>query len=347
MANDNSPPNSEKIANEEPNSVIKLIFDQFAITHAFKNIMYKTSWKVTNQLNDAIVLFIFLVILYYESNLLKLDLSLASITLYVLIIFIIIEFIGANNPYFKRLFFSEEKAEHFINNLKSYRTTEVDKDLSLLTFSPKTINSLLTIIETDKNKIHPYIVDDILRYNTLSTENLDRIFSFEILRSNLRRELIIDLLMKYKNQLSQKNIENIYTFFKEDENLVKILIATQIDSQSLFGIESDNSKLKEYFDKYQINEKNKTEISILIARTKTDEIFYRIASLILLWPVIWFSIVYCMFSLQIVTAVNLSAVLILSFFISGIIASGLVRHLVFRVIAYWIENAKVKFLEKL
>ena len=107
------------------------------------------------------------------------------------------------------------------------------------------------------------------------------------------------------------------------------------------------AKLAIFFFEYQMNEKNKSEISKLIARTKTDAILCRIVSLIILWAVIWFSIVYCMFSLQIVTAVNLSAVLILSIFISGIIASGLVRHLVDRVITYWIENAKAKFLEKL
>jgi hypothetical protein len=347
MTNDNLSSNSEQKGEDKPNSVINTVLDQFAITHGIKKIIDKTSWKATDQLNDAIVLFIFLIILFYESQLLRWDLSVASITLYVLVFFIIVEFVGANSPYFKRFFFSEERVEHFIKNLASYKTTDVDKNLSLLTFSPKNINSLLTIIRTDKNKIHPYIIDDILRYTTLSTENLDLIFNFDILELNLRKELVIDLLIKYKNQLSPQNIQNIYTIYKDDEKMIKILIATQIDSQSLLSINSDNPKLKEFFDKYQMDEKKKSKNSKLIARTKIDIISCRIASLLILWLVFIVSIIFAAFYFNIVTSLNMSSVFLISFFGSGILAGIITRTIVDKIVYYWKDNAKNEFLKML
>ncbi|MFA5331067.1 MAG: hypothetical protein WC342_01700 [Methanoregula sp.] len=347
MENDNTPQDCNKTSNEDPNSIIKLIFDQFAITHAFKNVMDNTSLKVTNQLNDAIVLLIFLLILFYSSNILRLDLSLASVTLYVLAIFIIIEFIGANSPSFKRFFFSEAKAEYFLKTLVSSKSKEIDKNISLLTFSPKNINTFIHLIQTEKNSIHPYIIDDILKFNDLSLENLDKIFTSEFIKSYLRRELIIDLLIKYNNQLSPKNIDAIYSVFKDDDQLIKILIATQLDSQYLIREKNIASKIQSLYDKYQTNEKNKKQISCFIARMKTNIVPFRLVSLLILWPVLWIGLFYCSFYFRIITPVNESTIFLVSFFISGIVSMGIIRFVVDTIVHYWRDNAKATFLAML
>lgn len=347
MTCDNSPTDGEKKIDDEPNSVIKLVFDQFAITHAIKKIIDKTSWKATDQLNDAVVLFIFLVVLFYESQLLKPELSLAVVTLIILLFFIVVEFVGTNIPYFSRLFFSEEKAEHFITNLESYKMPVVERNISLLTFSPKNINSLLSIIQTNKNKIHPYIVDQILQYNALSTENLDRVFSIEILKSNLRRDLIIDLLMKYKNQLSTENIENVFTVFMDDEQLIRILIATQIDSESLISIHPTNQQHIEYFDKYQKNNENKTKISTLIKRTRLNIVFFRIIAFFFFLPFFWISILFCLSYFNMVNSLNIGSTMLVSLFISGFLVSYVIKPIVDRVVYYWIDASKTKFLATL
>ena len=272
MTYDNSLQDGDKKTEETPNSVIKLVLDQFAITQIFKKIISKTSWKATDQLNDAIVLFLFLLALFLGTQQLKPEFSLAIVTLIVLFILIIVEFVGANSPYFSRLFFSEEKTEHFIKNI------------GLLTFSPRNINSLLTIIQSDKDRIHPYIIDRIFLQNNLSSENLDRICSIEILSSYIRRDLIIDLLLKYDSQLSPNNIKNIFSRYHDDEQLVKLLLATQIDSDSLIISYPDNSFLKKYYEIYQRNPDMKSKILSNIQRTQFDVIPYRIIALLILWP---------------------------------------------------------------
>ena len=284
MTYDNSLQDGDKKTEETPNSVIKLVLDQFAITQIFKKIISKTSWKATDQLNDAIVLFLFLLALFLGTQQLKPEFSLAIVTLIVLFILIIVEFVGANSPYFSRLFFSEEKTEHFIKNIGSIPSLKIEKNIGLLTFSPRNINSLLTIIQSDKDRIHPYIIDRIFLQNNLSSENLDRICSIEILSSYIRRDLIIDLLLKYDSQLSPNNIKNIFSRYHDDEQLVKLLLATQIDSDSLIISYPDNSFLKKYYEIYQRNPDMKSKILSNIQRTQFDVIPYRIIALLILWP---------------------------------------------------------------
>ncbi|PKL68506.1 MAG: hypothetical protein CVV30_11400 [Methanomicrobiales archaeon HGW-Methanomicrobiales-1] len=347
MACDNSPSDGDKKTEDAPISVIKMVFDQFAITHIFKNIINKTSWKATDQLNDAIVLLIFLFVLFYGSQQIKLELSLAVVTLVILLIFVIVEFVGANSPYFSRLFFSEEKAEHFIKNLESYKTPDVERNLTLLTFSPKNINSLLSVIQSNKNKIHPYIIDEILLYNPLSTENLDRVFSKEILRSNLRRDLIIDLLMKYKNQLSPENIENIFTFFENDEQLLKTLIATQIDSDSLITTHPNCPILEESFEKYHKNAKTKSRIFTLIKRTQTNVITYRLLFVLPFWPVFWFCLLLLLDNYHFINNLNIVTISLFLFFISGLFAVYVIKPVVNKIVNYWIDTSKSIFFELL
>ena len=149
---DNSRRKAEREENE-PNSVIKYLFDQFGITHIFKNIGDKTSWKITWQFNDALILFIFLFYTFYVSKLITWDLlSPPMLILEILLLFLMTEFVGANTSFFKGLFFSEEKANYFLRNFTTYKTTDIEKDLRNLNFSPKNVQLLLEIIMLDKKR---------------------------------------------------------------------------------------------------------------------------------------------------------------------------------------------------
>jgi len=347
MTCDTSPPDGDKKADEAPNSVIKKVFDQFAITHIFKKIIDKTSWKATDQLNDAIVLFIFLFVLFYGSQQIKPEFSLAVVTLIILLIFIIVEFVGANSPYFSRLFFSEEKAEYFIRNLESYKTPEVERNLSLLTFSPKNINSLLSVIQSNKNKVHPYVTDRILLYNPLSSENLDRVFNIDLLRSNLRRDLIIDLLMKYENRLSPENIENIFVVFENDEQLIKTLIATQIDSETLLATHPNCPILEESFKKYHKNAETKSKIFKLITKTQTNIVTYRMIFCLSFWAVFWGALLLLLNYLHLINNISFILIIFSTFFISGLVAAFVIKPIVDKIVNHWIDTSKLKFFELL
>jgi hypothetical protein len=113
------------------------------------------------------------------------------------------------------------------------------------------MNYLLSIVEQDKNKIPPHIVDKILTYQDLTKENLDKIFCPEILR-NLREKTIISILFKKIDKLTPENINAVYDTFKDNDQILKVLFATQYDSKSLLDSETGTQKINGYFQKYQI-----------------------------------------------------------------------------------------------
>ena len=270
---------------QEPNSIIGYLLDQFAVSHIIKNIGDRTSWRITSELNNAIILFIFLLFTFYVSNIISWDLlSAPMLILIIVLIFIITEFVGANTSYFKSLFFSEEKANYFIRNYTGSKTENIERDLSTLNFSPKNIQTLLEIIQSPDNIIPSYIVDDILIYNSLSPENLETLFSKTINVYELRRDLIIDLLIKYQNHLSPKNVENIYNKYKHDPSLVKLIFITQIDSFHLIGLDPSNSELRNYYENYHNNLETKSKKNKLIDKTQIRSLYYRGILLATLWP---------------------------------------------------------------
>jgi hypothetical protein len=273
------------IEENEPNSVIKYLFDQFGITHIFKNIGDKTSWEITWQLNDALILFIFLFFTFFVSKLITWDLlSPPMLILGILLLFLITEFVGANTSFFKGLFFSEEKANYFLRNFTTNKTTDIEKELQNLNFSPKNVQLLLEIIMSDKKKIPSYVVDEILTKNSLSPENINTIFSTIIRSYELRRDLIIDLLIKYQNQLSSDNLDNLYTKYKNDKQIVKLIFTTQIDSHSLINKESTNEEFIRYYESFQNNRIIRSEKNKLIEKAQIKSSGYRLVALIILWP---------------------------------------------------------------
>jgi hypothetical protein len=338
MPSEDSKCESNRQSNDvTPYSVIEHIIDHFGITHGIEKIFEKTSFKPTDQMINAIVFFIFFLVLYFEPLLL-------IITLIVLFIFIIIEFVVANIPFFSKIFSSEEKTDYFIKNIGSYQISEVDRNIRLLKFSPKNINSLLDYMLLNRENTHFYIIDDILLYNPLSTENLDKLFSPEILNLRPRRELIIDLLMKYNNQLSSRNIENISTSFSDDEDLIKILIATQIDFQALL---SKKPSFKEGFDKYQKNEKSRSVITALIHRTQANVILYRIALFFVFLLIIWGGLLYFVGTSLASNPNVLSGFVFFSFFISFGIGAILGKVIGNAICYWWIDRAKKQLLNLL
>jgi hypothetical protein len=282
MTQDN--PSRDKEA-QEPNSIIRYLLDQFAISHIIKTVGDKTSWKITSELNNAIVLFIFLLFTFYVSKILSWDLLSAPILILIIILgFIITEFIGANTSFFKSLFFSEEKANYFLKHFESYKTINIEKDLYTLNFSPKNIQTLLDLIQSSDNKIPLYVVDEILKYNSLSPENIDTLFSKTINVYELRRDLIIDLLIKYQSQLSPHNLDNLYKKYKNDPSLVKLIFITQIDSLHLVNQDPLNTELLHYYDQFQKDAEIRNKKNKLINRTQIKSSFYRGLVLITVWP---------------------------------------------------------------
>jgi hypothetical protein len=329
---------------QEPNSVIGYLLDQFAVSHIIKNIGDKTSWRITSELNNAIILFIFLLFTFYISKILSWDLlSAPMLILIVLLIFIITEFVGANTSYFKGLFFSEEKANYFLKNYTASKTKDIEKDLYTLNFSPRNIQTLLEIIQSPDNKIPSYIVDNILTYNSLSPENLDTLFSRTITVYELRRDLIIDLLIKYQNQVSPKNVDAVYEKYKNDPSLVKLLFITQIDSFHLIGNEPSDLQLRKYYDDFHNNMEIKSTKNKLINRIQMKSSVIRGILLLTLWPLFMISLII----LGVVVFHLPESLWIVLFYVTCFISLGVIAILFKYLVNPYIQNLKEVSKQKL
>ena len=88
------------------------------------------------------------------------------------------------------------------------------------------MNYLLSIVEKDKNKIPPHIVEKILVSQDLTKENLDKIFTHNIL-NNIREKAIATITIQKMDKLTPENINAIYETFQGNDQILKVLFATQ------------------------------------------------------------------------------------------------------------------------
>ena len=248
---EDSPKSLNQILNEQ-NSIIQLFLDQFKFKQSLLTIFSQTSINITPRFVDASVLFLFLTFIFGINGLLKWDLTTPMITLGIIALFAIIELIGTNTTFFKKFFDTDKKTRGFLDNLDSMSNKQIEDDINYLNFSSSNMNYLLSIVEQDKNKIPPHIVEKILTSQGLTKENLDKIFSPKIL-NNLREKAIIIILFKKMDKLTPENINAVYDTFRDNDQILKVLFATQYDSKSLLNHEGDVQKLNGYFEKYQIN----------------------------------------------------------------------------------------------
>ena len=248
---EDSPKSLNQIINEQ-NSIIQLFLDQFKFKQSLLTIFSQTSINITPRFVDASVLFLFLTFIFGINGLLKWDLTTPMITLGIIALFAIIELIGTNTTFFKKFFDTDKKTRGFLDNLDSMSNKQIEDDINYLNFSSSNMNYLLSIVEQDKNKIPPHIVEKILTSQGLTKENLDKIFSPKIL-NNLREKAIIIILFKKMDKLTPENINAVYDTFRDNDQILKVLFATQYDSKSLLNHEGDVQKLNGYFEKYQIN----------------------------------------------------------------------------------------------
>jgi len=248
---DDSKKSINRILNEQ-NSIIQLFLDQFKFKQSLLTIFNQTSVNITPRFVDASVLFLFLAFIFGINSLLKYEWTTPMITLGIIAFSAIIELIGTNTTFFKKFFDTDKKTRKFLDNLDSMSSKQIEDDINYLNFSSGNMNYLLSIVEQDKNKIPPHIVDKILTSQDLTKENLDKIFCPKILE-NLREKTIIAILFKKMDILTPENIYAVYDTYRNNDQILKVLFATQYDSKStLLCHEGDSQKINEYFEKFQV-----------------------------------------------------------------------------------------------
>ena len=99
-------------------------------------------------------------------------------------------------------------------------------------------------------KYSPRIIYLVLDNQVLVPENIDNIFTHEILTC-VDEKIITRILLKYGSDLSKDNLINCYNEFKNNDNIIKLLIATNEYSKILIDTYNSDQRLPEYYITYQ------------------------------------------------------------------------------------------------
>lgn len=171
------------------------------------------------------------------------------IVLFVLVFFLCLELLVKNVDKLKSILFNEDNNKTFLDNLHKYSIDEIARQTRIRNFSSSNVNHYLNKIKKEPSSEYGFVLENILSYSNLSIENFNILFSEEFLKLNfLRDEIVIRVLMRYKDSLSQKNLLNLYHRFKNNDRIQKFMFATQIQSEFLVN---ENSQFKKYYQKFQ------------------------------------------------------------------------------------------------
>lgn len=246
---------NEKDEDVGENSVISLLLDIFNFKKFLETIFHSQNKIVfTHNFINIVLLFLFLLFIFWQSEVLNFSKTPATIALGFIVIAGFFEVLGANTSLFKNFFVKDAKTKTFFDKISSLSAYQIDNFLKNQTFSVECLNHFIMSLN-DKDRYPPSVVYSVIDTQKIRTENLDLLLSPTIIK-NLNQKLIIRLLFKCSNFLKYSHIENIYQNFHENEDVIKILFATQKYSDCLLNLDPDNHKLKEYFNKYQIEKKH-------------------------------------------------------------------------------------------
>jgi hypothetical protein len=264
------------------NSFIRGFFDTFNIKKAVKTVFELTPLKITNQFVDGLIIFVYLLIVFLSLGLVKLEPNLAVITLIIILIPIIIEIFVANSPSLKKYFSNEEKAQIFLSNFHSMTHNQIQENINTINFSATNIGIFLEKSYESKQKIPSYIIKQIISANELTIDHLDIIFSTQNLTIfNNDEDFVIFQLNRFTNKLTQENIKNVYSVFKSNDKVIKMLIATQYESNVLLNEKIADQKGIEYYDIYQNKQKQKDWYLRIISLNGIN-LFNHIASFVII-----------------------------------------------------------------
>ena len=265
---------------EEPPSIISLFFDQLNFKGLLKKIFEKTPIEVTDSFIDATLLFAFLAILLYPLGVLKFELSIYTVLLFAIGLGAILEFIGINTSYLKRFFGTDMRTQIILEKIPSMTKSEIEENIKVLNFSSKCMNLFLQSLEKNQSNYPSFIIDLVIETQVLRKENLDLLLSPKLCE-NIRPDMMIKVLLKYRDFLTSDNIQNIYDNYKNNNDVIKILVATQKDSyfliQKPFGNDdsenSIDSNFFEFYKTYQKEGKHLDWILNIIPASKFPDIY--------------------------------------------------------------------------
>jgi hypothetical protein len=242
----------QKFEKEEglPNSFIDSLFDQFRIKNVIKELFKFLKITSTPQLIDGLIIFTYFLFVFAFLGVIKWEINIAIFTLLVIGVATLLEIVVANTSFLKRRFSNDEKAKFFLENIDSMTDGQIRYNLKIINFSSENIMIFLNKVEINPDKIPGYVIEEILNNNELTKANKDLLFTPAILK-NLKDSFVISLLLQYRNELTKENITNLYSVFNKNDDILKFIFATQVESDVLIRDNSGNKVFVDCYDKYQ------------------------------------------------------------------------------------------------
>lgn len=239
---------------DDENSIVSFFLDTFNFKKFLETMANSQSYfKITHNFINIVLLMLFLAFIFWQVDVLKLEKNSATIALMVLGFCAIFEFLGANTSIFKGFLNSDRKTKRFINEIPFLSSYKIEQEVKRQNFSQYCLEYFIEKLK-DVNSYSPNTVYVVLDSQFLGKKNLDSLFRVEIIK-NLSRKLILKLLFLYRNNLTPENMENIYNAYSSDDDVVKMLITTQEYSDFLKKSHSEDSRLQEYYKRYQTEKK--------------------------------------------------------------------------------------------
>ncbi len=338
VATNNCDSQHESIDLNQLESLIAKFLDQFTLKDSIIKITSKTPFKVTSELVDTIILLVFLIIIYLEAGILKLEWSFNISILSVLTLSAIVELAYVNTSLLGKYFGKDASTKRFLQRARMLSQGEAKNEIKSLVFSSECMNLFLNSIANDKNLYPPSVIESVVRKQVLSTENMDLLFSPDVSR-NVLPDLIMDVLVEYRNALTYNHVLNVYTQFKNNKSMIRLLVATQSNSYFLLENFRDDSELYQYYNEYQMDKKHNDWILKYI---KTN-IFSSILNW-LFWITFLLLLVFYTGTIPVTGAKDVFGILATSGFLAAVIAYFIVGGVLRKIRNYYYSHFKKRVL---
>ena len=244
-------------AEDDENSVISFILDIFNIRRLLETMLYSQKWlKITKNFVNVLLLLIFLTFVFWETGTFKFEISPVTTTLMSICLIGLVEIAGANRWILKNRFTREARAKKFFDNLNSMKSKDIKAEMKTQKFSSNCINYLFRKIEKNDTEYPLYLINLIIENQYLDQNNLNLLFSSKFFKA-IDENTIKKLLIYKRELLTPENIQTIYETFEDEDDIVKILVASQY-SRFLIKKYPENKRLTSYYENYHLKNEHLT-----------------------------------------------------------------------------------------
>lgn len=243
----------EKINDES--SIITYLLDIFNFKKFLRDVLNgqdkdnQRTLKFTDNFINVVLLLIFLVFIFLQAGEIKLEFNAFTIPLLIIGVVALFEFLGSNSGIFKGWLNSDIRTKDYLKNLPNITPKGALYQLRNQNFSTKCLNYFIDSIK-NKETYNFELVDTILTTQRLRSSSIDLLFTEKKLMC-INESTIIKILYKCGKYLNISHMESVYNTFKDNDKIIKLLVATNENVKDLVDRNPNDTNLKEYYSVFK------------------------------------------------------------------------------------------------